>query len=112
MRPIDADALIRSLEVDPVECPGCPEPEYLGEIIEMLREAPTIDISPDARVKELLELVEEICKDVRETHGGDDVCGLCEYDGPAWMECPGFDKDDCFVLRQSVKERYIGREEK
>lgn len=41
-RLIDADALIKSLEVDPVECPGCPEPEYLGELIELLREAPTI----------------------------------------------------------------------
>jgi len=39
---IDADALIRSLEVDPVECPGCPEPEYLKEFIELLAEAPTI----------------------------------------------------------------------
>ena len=41
-RLIDADALIRSLEVDPVECPGYPEPEYLGEIIELCREAQTI----------------------------------------------------------------------
>lgn len=41
-RLIDADALIKSLEVDPVECPGCPEPEYLKEFIELLAEAPTI----------------------------------------------------------------------
>lgn len=41
-RLIDADALIRSLQVDPVECPGCPEPEYLGEFEELLKGAPTI----------------------------------------------------------------------
>lgn len=41
-RLIDADALIQSLEVDPVECPGCPEPEYLGELKELLKGAPTI----------------------------------------------------------------------
>lgn len=41
-RLIDADALIKSLEVDPVECPGCPEPEYLQEFIELLNGAPTI----------------------------------------------------------------------
>ena len=41
-RLIDADALIKSLEVNPVECPGCPEPEYLEEFIELLREAQTI----------------------------------------------------------------------
>lgn len=43
MRLLDADALIAALEVDPIECPGCPEPEFLPEIIELLREAPTID---------------------------------------------------------------------
>lgn len=40
-RLIDADAIIKSLMVDPVECPGCPEPEELGEIIDILNEAPT-----------------------------------------------------------------------
>ena len=41
-RLIDAEALIKSLEVDPVECPGCPEPEYLRELKELLEGAPTI----------------------------------------------------------------------
>lgn len=41
-RLIDADALIKSLMVDPVECPGCPEPEYLEEFIELLKNAPTV----------------------------------------------------------------------
>ena len=41
-RLIDADELIKSLTPDPIlEC-GCPEPEYLGELIELLNNAPTI----------------------------------------------------------------------
>lgn len=41
-RLIDADALIKSLMVDPMECPGCPEPEHLEEFIELLKNAPTV----------------------------------------------------------------------
>ena len=41
-RLIDADALLASLEVDPIECPGCPEPEYLAEFRELLESAPTV----------------------------------------------------------------------
>lgn len=48
----DADALIAALEVDPIECPGCPEPEFLPEIIELLREAPTIDAVPVVRCRD------------------------------------------------------------
>ncbi len=41
MRLIDADAILKQLEVDPVECPGCPEPEYLNEFKELLESAPS-----------------------------------------------------------------------
>ena len=41
-RLIDADALIESMKVDPIECPGCPEPEFLEDLIAVLEEAPTI----------------------------------------------------------------------
>ena len=41
-RLIDADALLDALEVDPIECPGCPEPEFLPEIRALLEEAPTV----------------------------------------------------------------------
>lgn len=44
MRLIDADALIDSLTVDQMECYGCPEPEWMDEIIEILEHAPTIHI--------------------------------------------------------------------
>ena len=50
MRLIDADALIESLSVDPVECMGCPEPEFLGELIQVLEEAPTVRIDEIRRL--------------------------------------------------------------
>lgn len=37
---INASELIRSLQVDPIECPGCPEPEFLEELIAILEAAP------------------------------------------------------------------------
>lgn len=65
---IDADALIRSLMVDPVECPGCPEPEFLSDLIEVFKTAPTVDAVPVVR-----------CKDCR---WRDDQSG-----STAWMPC-------------------------
>ena len=41
-RLIDADALIESLLVDPVACPGCPEPEDLESLILMLESTATL----------------------------------------------------------------------
>ena len=35
---INASELIRSLSVDPYECPGCPEPDFLPELIAMVDE--------------------------------------------------------------------------
>ena len=43
MKLIDADALIESLAVDQNECPGCPEPEWIDELIRVLNAAPTVD---------------------------------------------------------------------
>ena len=67
------------------------------------------------KIESLVKLIEEICKHQRECHVDDSVWGLCEYDGAYrgesgdWMnECPGFEKDDCFCLRQSFKEKYLG----
>lgn len=45
MRLIDADALIESLLIDPEECPGCPEPEWLEYMILTLETAPEVDIT-------------------------------------------------------------------
>lgn len=41
MRLINADALIESLLINPEECPGCPEPEWIEEFIEVIEMAPT-----------------------------------------------------------------------
>lgn len=43
---IDADALLESLSVDPIECPGCPEPELLPELRALIEEAPSADVIP------------------------------------------------------------------
>ena len=39
---VNASEIIRSLTVDPIECPGCPAPEFLQDIINILEEAPGI----------------------------------------------------------------------
>ena len=51
-RLIDADALLDALEVDPIECPGCPEPEFLPEIRALLEEAATVDAVEVVRCKD------------------------------------------------------------
>ena len=38
---VDADEIIASLSVDPYECTGCPEPEFLQDMISVLAEAPS-----------------------------------------------------------------------
>ena len=45
MKLIDVDELIESLTVDQLDCPGCPEPEFLPELIEILKEAPEVNNS-------------------------------------------------------------------
>lgn len=65
----------------------------------------------DAVIKYLYNLLNDVCKDVRETHVGEDVCGLCQYDGAYmgdsgdWMnECPGFESNECFTMKNSIRE--------
>lgn len=61
----------------------------------------------------LFVLLDDVCKNVRERHVDDSVCGLCEYDGASigesgeWTcECPGFERDDCFCMKKSIREKY------
>ena len=58
----------------------------------------------------LLEEFENLCKYIREVTGSDMVCGLCEYDagtvGEEPMECPGFESNECFVLKESLRKYY------
>ena len=64
-----------------------------------------------------MDLYEETCKDMRETHIDDSVCGMCVedcyrgLDGEAF-ECSGFEKDDCFRLNVNKYNNIIFREEK
>lgn len=58
----------------------------------------------------LLKDFEELCKYVRECTGDDIVCGFCEYDagtvGEEPIECPGFESNECFVLKKSLRKQY------
>lgn len=59
-------------------------------------------------VNDLLKEFEELCKMVREMRGDDTVCGYCEYDGYNYggepVECPGFESNECFVLKKSFRK--------
>ena len=61
----------------------------------------------------LVNEFEEILSHIREREVNDSVCGLCEYDGAYigqsgdWCnECPGFEKDDCFVLKKKYRQEW------
>lgn len=62
----------------------------------------------------LVNELEEIFAHIRERNEDDSVCGLCEYDGAyigqsgEWCnECPGFDKADCFKLKDKYREEWV-----
>ena len=63
----------------------------------------------------LIDEFETIMKEIRERNVDDSVCGLCEYDGAFisdsgnWCnECPGFERDDCFKLKDQYREEWVG----
>ena len=66
------------------------------------------------KLTDLVNEFEEILSHIREREENDSVCGLCEYDG-AYMgqsgdwcnECPGFDKADCFKLKDKYKKEWL-----
>ena len=76
----------------------------------------TDNISRQAVRYKLTALVnefEEILSHIREREVNDSVCGLCEYDGAYigqsgdWCnECPGFEKDDCFKLKEKYRKEW------
>lgn len=99
-----------------------PEPHYPAYFADLLREA---DV-PDKNVGDLISRqkvrykltalvneIEEIFANIREREVDDSVCGLCEYDGAYigqsgdWCnECPGFDKDNCFKLKDKYRAKW------
>lgn len=61
--------------------------------------------------EKLINELELIFSDIREKNVDDSVCGLCEYDCDHGIdgfanECPGFEKDDCFKLKDSIREEW------
>jgi hypothetical protein len=61
----------------------------------------------------LVNEFEEILSHIREREVDDSVCGLCEYDGAYigqsgdWCnECPGFEKNDCFKLKEKYRKEW------
>lgn len=63
------------------------------------------------RTKMINEL-EEIFSAIREKHVDDSVCGLCEYDCDHGLdgyanECPGFERDDCFKLKDEIRREWL-----
>ena len=61
----------------------------------------------------LVNEIEEIFANIREREVDDSVCGLCEYDGAYigqsgdWCnECPGFEKDNCFKLKDKYRAEW------
>ena len=62
----------------------------------------------------IINMFEQILRDIRKSKVDDSVCGMCEYDGAFvgqsgdWCnECPGFDKDDCFKLSDECRKRWL-----
>lgn len=41
---VDVEELANSLLIDPFECPGCPEPEELEDVLDWLDAAPAADV--------------------------------------------------------------------
>lgn len=85
----------------------------IREICKRLERAESCVRKSKKQIKELFSLLETVCKDVRGKSVQDYVCGLCEYDGAYigesgnWMnECPGFEHDDCFCIKKSLREKY------
>lgn len=72
-------------------------------------------ISRQSAVDKLTRLVNEfegIMLDIREKNVDDSVCGLCEYDCDHGLdgfanECPGFERDDCFKLKDEYRKEWI-----
>lgn len=69
------------------------------------------EMTDKEKIAALIDLINDICRDVRERYGKDDVCGLCEYDADHGLdgdanECPGFETDRCFVLSDEFLKKY------
>jgi len=67
-----------------------------------------------ANINDFLNELEAIFSDIREKNVDDSVCGLCEYDCDHGLdgyanECPGFERDDCFKLKEEYRNEWINK---
>ena len=67
-----------------------------------------------ANINDFLNELEGIFSDIREKNVDDSVCGLCEYDCDHGLdgyanECPGFERDDCFKLKEKYRNEWINK---
>ena len=65
-------------------------------------------------VIDFINELETIFSDIREKNVDDSVCGLCEYDCDHGLdgysnECPGFERDDCFKLKEKYRNEWINK---
>jgi hypothetical protein len=101
---IIADMLTRYVKRVPII-----DPETLPIVQELREKLERVTAQRD----ELFKMLNDVCKDTREQHVDESVCGLCEYDGAYigqsgdWEnECPGFNSDDCFCMKRSIIEKF------
>lgn len=117
MRPIDADVLIEfcaerwiPLNIDAVNMQPTIQPVATDTNVGNTISQKVVKYKLTALVNEF----EEILAHIRERKADDSVCGMCECDGAYigqsgnWCnECPGFDRDDCFKLKDKYREEWL-----
>lgn len=88
----------------PIDNGKCQKQTMLADALALLK-------AQQATINELYTLYDGLCKEIREKYEGDDVCGLCQYDGAYvgesgdWMnECPGFETSECFCMKNSIRK--------
>lgn len=89
--------------------------EALEMAIKALEQEPCEDCisrkAVECKLKSLVNEMETIFADIRESKVDDSVCGLCEYDCDHGIdgfanECPGFECDDCFKLKDEYRKEW------
>lgn len=78
MRLIDADRLIEAITINPVECPGCPEPEWAEDMVNLIDAMPSVQ--PEiVRCKDCVKHN----KAISDTPYKEYVCPLVKFRGKA-----------------------------
>ena len=86
-----------------------------ANIITHSKDVPDTNVGKICEVKhsidELIDELEGIFSNIREKNVDDSVCGLCEHDCDYGIdgcanECPGFERDDCFKLKDDIRKEW------